>query len=73
MTLAPPETPRVLSIGHSTHPLDTFIRMLQGHGVTLVAAVRTVPRSRHNPWFNRDTLPQALKAAGFGSKKFRRQ
>jgi uncharacterized protein (DUF488 family) len=66
MTLAPPETPRVLTIGHSTHPLDTFIRMLKGHGVTLVADVRTVPRSRHNPQFNRDTLPQALKAAGLG-------
>jgi uncharacterized protein (DUF488 family) len=53
--------------------LDKFIRMLKGHGVTLVADVRTVPRSRHNPQFNRDTLPQALKAAGLGSEKFWRQ
>jgi uncharacterized protein (DUF488 family) len=60
----PPGTLLVLTIGHSTHPLDTFIRMLQAHGVTLVADVRTVPRSRRNPQFNRDTLPQALKAAG---------
>lgn len=26
--------------------------------------MRTVPRSRHNPQFNRETLPQALREAG---------
>jgi uncharacterized protein (DUF488 family) len=46
--------------------LDAFIQMLQGHGATLVADVRTVPRSRHNPQFNRETLPQALKAVSIG-------
>jgi uncharacterized protein (DUF488 family) len=66
MAPAPPAAPLVLTIGHSTHPLDTFIQMLQGHNVTLVADVRTVPRSRHNPQFNRDTLPRPLKAAGIG-------
>ncbi len=55
---------QVMTIGHSTRPLDEFITMLQGHGVTLVADVRTVPRSRHNPQFNRETLPISLKAAG---------
>ena len=57
---------QVLTIGHSTHPLAEFIALLQGHGVTLVADVRTVPRSRHNPQFNRETLPESLKAAGLG-------
>jgi uncharacterized protein (DUF488 family) len=57
---------KVLTIGHSTHPIDQFIAMLQGHSVTLVADVRTVPRSRHNPQFNRDTLPGSLKAVGLG-------
>jgi len=32
--------------------------------VELLADVRTVPRSRHNPQFNRETLPQALGAEG---------
>jgi uncharacterized protein (DUF488 family) len=64
MASAPPDLPLVLTIGHSTHPVDTFIRMLQGHGVTMVADVRTVPRSRHNPQFNREILPQSLKVAG---------
>lgn len=66
MAPAPSDIPLVLTIGHSTHALNDFIRMLQGHDVTLVADVRTVPRSRHNPQFNRDTLPQALAAVGIG-------
>ncbi|MCK9376458.1 MAG: DUF488 domain-containing protein [Syntrophobacterales bacterium] len=63
MAPAPLNTPLVLTIGHSTHPLSLFIQMLQAHAVTLVADVRTVPRSRHNPQFNRDTLARDLEAA----------
>jgi uncharacterized protein (DUF488 family) len=66
MTLVSPDLPMVLTIGHSTHPLDIFIQMLQRHGVTLVADVRTVPRSRHNPQFNRETLPDSLKGVRIG-------
>ena len=56
--------PVVLTIGHSTRTLEEFIRLLQAHAVTRVVDVRTVPRSRHNPQFNRDTLPPSLKTAG---------
>ncbi len=54
----------VFTIGHSTRPLEEFIRILQEHGVRKVADVRTVPRSRHNPQYNRETLPQSLREAG---------
>ena len=54
----------VLTIGHSTHPLDEFIHLLEAHGVTRVADVRTVPRSWHNPQFNKASLPESLKKAG---------
>lgn len=56
----------VLTIGHSTRPLDAFIALLASHSVSRLIDVRTVPRSRHNPQFNRDTLPAALAAAGIG-------
>jgi uncharacterized protein (DUF488 family) len=56
----------VFTIGHSTHPLDEFIGFLSAHGVTLLADVRTIPRSRHNPQFNKESLPAALEAAGIG-------
>ena len=56
----------VLTVGHSTRPLGEFIAWLKAHSVARLIDVRTVPRSRHNPQFNRDTLPAALAAAGVG-------
>ena len=58
--------PIVLTIGHSTRTLEELIGLLQAHGATRVADVRTVPRSRHNPQFNKTSLPRALKKAGLG-------
>ncbi|HET7650932.1 MAG TPA: DUF488 domain-containing protein [Gammaproteobacteria bacterium] len=48
------------TIGHSNHPLDDFLAMLQARHIALLVDVRTVPRSRHNPQFNADTLPASL-------------
>lgn len=56
----------VLTVGHSTRSLAEFIALLQAHSVSRLADVRTVPRSRHNPQFDRDTLPAALSAEGIG-------
>jgi uncharacterized protein (DUF488 family) len=58
--------PVVLTIGHSTRTLAEFIGLLQAHGVARVVDVRTVPRSRHNPQFNKTSLPRGLKKAGLG-------
>ena len=54
----------VLTIGHSTRTVEEFIGLLQAHGVSRVIDVRTVPRSRHNPQFNKTSLPGSLKKAG---------
>ena len=59
-------SPIVLTIGHSTRTLEEFIGLLQAHDATRVVDVRTVPRSRHNPQFNKASLPRALKKAGLG-------
>jgi uncharacterized protein (DUF488 family) len=56
----------VLTIGHSTRTLEEFFGLLKAHGATCVVDVRTVPRSRHNPQFNKASLPQSLKKAGLG-------
>lgn len=56
----------VLTIGHSTRPIEQFIELLQAHGVTCLVDIRTVPRSRTNPQFNKDTLPRSLEPAGIG-------
>src|SRR5215475_7338887 len=54
----------IFTVGHSTRAVDEFIALLTSHGVKLLADVRTVPRSRHKPQFNRDVLPETLKRAG---------
>ena len=54
----------VLTVGHSNRTLEEFLTLLRAHRVTLVVDVRKMPRSRHNPQFNLDTLPQALCEAG---------
>jgi uncharacterized protein (DUF488 family) len=54
----------VLTIGHSTRPIETFIRLLKAHAVEALVDVRTIPRSRFNPQFNQETLAEALHAQG---------
>lgn len=58
------ELMKVLTIGHSTHSLDTFVALLQGHQVTAVADVRSSPFSRHTPQFNKNPLRDALRDYG---------
>jgi len=53
--------PSVFTIGHSTRSIDEFVELLQRHGVKEVVDVRSIPKSRHNPQFNADTLEQFLK------------
>ena len=60
-----PETSLVvLTIGHSTHVLDDFIGLLREYSVQKVVDIRTIPRSRHNPQFNREELHNSLKTVG---------
>src|SRR3954453_5456013 len=56
----------VLTVGHSTRPIEAFIELLAGHGVTQLVDIRTVPRSRHNPQFAHEALRTALAAAKIG-------
>ena len=53
----------VMTIGHSTRPAKEFIHLLKAHHVKRLVDVRTVPRSRHNPQFNRSHLSPALHSA----------
>ena len=55
-----------MTIGHSNRPVDEFVELLRADGVALLADVRSMPRSRHNPQFNRETLPETLEEAGIG-------
>ena len=54
----------VLTIGYSMHSLETFMAVLRKHGVTALADVRSVPFSRVNPQFNKESLKRNLKVYG---------
>ena len=54
----------ILTVGYATRTLPEFIALLRAHAVKQIVDVRAVPHSRTNPIFNRDSLPDALKAAG---------
>jgi uncharacterized protein (DUF488 family) len=53
---------RIYTIGHSTRALEELVAILRAFGVTILADVRTIPRSRHNPQFNADTLRGTLRS-----------
>jgi uncharacterized protein (DUF488 family) len=56
------DKPLVCTIGHSNRSIGTFVELLKGNEIVRVLDVRTVPRSRHNPQFNRETLTESLDA-----------
>ena len=62
--------PLIYTIGHSTRSIEEFIQLLQTYGIMEVIDIRTVPRSRHNPQFNRETLTDALNPAGISYLHF---
>lgn len=57
---------RVYTVGHSDRPIGTFVRLLQAHGVGLLADVRRFPGSRKHPQYGRDALAASLADAGIG-------
>ncbi len=53
--------PGVFTVGHSTRSLGQFVELLRGYGIERVVDIRTIPRSRHNPQFNREPLAKFLR------------
>lgn len=56
----------VFTIGHSTRTWEAFRDLLRAHGIERVVDVRTIPKSRHNPQFNREVLARKLRGARIG-------
>ena len=62
MPLQPPAT--LWTVGHSTHPIDELLDILDAHGITRIADVRRFPGSRAHPQFNPDALAASLAERG---------
>jgi uncharacterized protein (DUF488 family) len=58
--------PPVYTVGHSTRSIAEFVALLKTGRVDLVVDIRSTPRSRTNPQFNLDALPEALAAWQIG-------
>ena len=56
----------VFTFGHSTRRWQDFLEILRAHGIERVVDVRSIPRSRHNPQFNREILRKKLRSARIG-------
>ncbi len=52
------------TIGHSTHPVETFLGLLRQHRIALLVDVRSFPASRRWPQFNRDELKASVERTG---------
>lgn len=60
------EHKEIYAIGHSTHPIEEFIDLLKAHQIKCVVDIRTIPKSRHCPQFNKEALKQSLKLEKIG-------
>jgi uncharacterized protein (DUF488 family) len=60
----------IFTVGHSTRSADELLALLEAHGVTGLADVRTVPKSRRHPHFARESLERTLPERGIEYQHF---
>ena len=65
-SVTPGAPPPILTIGHSTRPIEEFVELLRQHNIEQLADIRTIPRSRRNPQFNGEALAKSLKRESIG-------
>ena len=58
------EAKAIYTIGHSTRSLEEFLALLKAHGISHLADIRTIPRSRRHPHFAGEALSRSLEDAG---------
>jgi uncharacterized protein (DUF488 family) len=54
----------IYTIGHSTHSIDYFLKLLQNCWINCVVDVRSLAASRFNPQYNKKGLMEFLKNKG---------
>jgi uncharacterized protein (DUF488 family) len=56
---------RILTVGHSDHPLEHFLSLLKLHSVDVIADTRSYPYSNFAPQYDQELLREALLNARF--------
>ena len=64
MENAPSSPLRVLTIGHSNHPIGRFLDLLKSHAVQVVVDSRSQPYSEYATHFDQKPLKKALEEEG---------
>lgn len=54
----------IYTIGHSNRSIEVFLDTLKAYGITQLVDIRTVPKSRHNPQFNDESISESLRQSG---------
>lgn len=67
-----PTQDQIFTIGHSTHPIEEFIGILNAFNIEKIIDVRTIPKSRHNPQFGDEALAKSLKEQNIGYQRIER-
>lgn len=55
----------IYTIGHSNYPVEKLIDMLKYYDINTVVDIRGIPYSKYNVQYNKETIAQTLKEAGF--------
>jgi uncharacterized protein (DUF488 family) len=64
------DKPVIYTIGHSSHPIDYFLTLLQRYSVNFLVDVRTVAASGYNPQYNKEPLSNFLGQNGIKYQHF---
>ncbi len=59
-----PEGLRIYTICHSNHPLESFLGLLEAHGIEVLVDTRSSPYSRYAPQYNRESLKASVEEEG---------
>jgi uncharacterized protein (DUF488 family) len=57
---------QIFTIGYSTHSINAFIELLKAHDIKMIIDIRTIPKSRHSPEYNKEDFKQILKKVKIG-------
>ena len=64
------DNPTIYTVGHSNHPIDFFIELIQEYKVDCIIDVRSVAASKYNPQFNKEDLKKSLAKVGIKYSHF---
>jgi uncharacterized protein (DUF488 family) len=56
----------LFTVGHSNHPVERFLALLEGARIAVIADVRSRPSSRRFPWFSQARLAETLQTKAIG-------